>query len=94
MAAEAALSLRLWRYVSDPARQLADIPADDRREITIRMALVVVVYLLAVPIAYLLPEDLVPITPFIWMTMIAVDPIATRLNRLGRRSRETVDQPR
>jgi uncharacterized membrane protein len=94
LAATAALSMRLWRYVSDPARDLADVSADDRRTVTIRMALVVVVYLLAIPLAFALPEDLVGITPFIWMTMIAVDPIATRLGRLRGRAPVEADQPR
>lgn len=74
LAVTSALSGRLWWYVSSPARGLADVGGDDRRRGALRMLLVVVVYLLAIPLAYAVPRGAVGYTPFVWLLLAAVDP--------------------
>jgi uncharacterized membrane protein len=90
LAGTGALSARLWWYLSAPRRHLADVDENTRHETMIRSVLVVGVYLLAVPIAYLLPRDAVGLAPLVWLVLAAVDPAAHRLHRLLRRRRRTV----
>jgi uncharacterized membrane protein len=85
LAVTTALSARLWWHVSDPARGLADVDPDVRRETGLRMVLVVVIYLLAVPIAYLVPRDLVAATPAVWLLLAGIDRVSALLYRLLRR---------
>jgi hypothetical protein len=64
----------------------ADVGRDDRRRTMLRSLLVVAVYLLAVPLAYALPEGAVALTPLVWLVLVVVDPPAARLyHRFGRR---------
>ena len=87
LAVTGALSARLWWYVSSPNRPLADVDDDTRRETMIRSILVVAVYLLAVPGAYLVPRGAVGLVPLVWLVLAAVDPLANRLHLLLRRRR-------
>lgn len=87
LAVTAALSARLWWYLSSPDRRLAHVAPDDRRRTMLRSVLVVVVYLLAVPIAYALPAGAVGLAPLAWLVLAVVDPITGWLDaRLGRRA--------
>jgi uncharacterized membrane protein len=86
LAVTAALSARLWWYLSSPERGLAHIGRDDRHRIMLRSMIVVVVYLLALPLAYALPPRLVAYTPLVWLVLVAIDPLTARLyDRFGRR---------
>jgi uncharacterized membrane protein len=86
LAVTAALSARLWWYMSSPERGLADVDPDDRRRTMLRSLLVVVVYLLAIPLAYSVPEEAVALTPLVWLVLAAVDPLTSRVyDRFGRR---------
>src|SRR4051794_1595018 len=89
LAVTGALSARLWWYISSPQRPLADVDEDTRHETMIRSILVVVVYLLAVPAAYVVPRDAVGLVPLVWLVLAAVDPLAHRLHLLLRRRRTT-----
>jgi uncharacterized membrane protein len=79
LALTGALSGRLWWYVSSPKRNLMEVDAGQRRTVMIRTALVVIAYLLAIPIAYLLPEGDAGYAPLVWLFLIVVDPVAVRL---------------
>jgi uncharacterized membrane protein len=87
LAVTAALSARLWWYMSSPRRGLAHIGVDERRRVLVRSLLVVVVYLLAIPVAYAVPPGLAYIAPLVWLVLAAVDPLAARLYGLFARSR-------
>jgi uncharacterized membrane protein len=92
LAVTAALSARLWWYLSSPRRGLADVDEDTRHETMIRSILVVVVYLLAVPGAYLVPPGAAGAVPFVWLVLAAVDPVSHRLHLLLRRRRRAVPE--
>ena len=79
LAVTGATSARLWWYVSSPRRPLAEVDEDTRRETMVRMILVVVVYLLAIPAAYLVPRGAVAYVPLVWFVLVVVDPLAHRL---------------
>jgi uncharacterized membrane protein len=51
------LSARLWWYVSDPARPLSDVAPETRTGTMLRLLFTTIVFLLAIPIAYLLPQS-------------------------------------
>jgi uncharacterized membrane protein len=87
LAVTAALSARLWWYMSSPRRGLAHIGVDERRRVLVRSLLVVVVYLLAIPVAYAVRPGLAYIAPLVWLVLAAVDPLAARLYGLFARSR-------
>ena len=94
LAVTAALSARLWWYLSSPQRPLADVDEDTRHETMIRSVLVVAVYLLAVPVAYLLPRSAVGLAPLVWLVLAGVDPLAHRLHLLLRRRTARTDPAR
>jgi uncharacterized membrane protein len=75
----------LWWYVSSPDRRLAEVDQHTRRETMVRMVLVVVVYLLTIPAAYLLPRPAVAFVPLVWFVLVGVDPLAHRLYLLLQR---------
>jgi uncharacterized membrane protein len=79
LAVTAALSARLWWYMSSPGRGLAHIHLDERQRVLLRSILVVVVYLLAIPLAYAVPAGAVALTPLVWLVLVAVDPLTARL---------------
>lgn len=81
LAVTAALSARLWWYISSPERDLADVDEDDRRRMMIRSGLVVVAYLLAIPIAYLLPPGDAAYAALVWLVLAFVDRLAGRLHQ-------------
>jgi uncharacterized membrane protein len=82
LAVTGAANARLWWYVSSPDRRLAEVDDDARRETMVRMVLVVVVYLLTIPAAYLLPGRAVAYVPLVWFLLVGVDPLAHRLHLL------------
>ncbi|HST82768.1 MAG TPA: TMEM175 family protein [Kineosporiaceae bacterium] len=51
------LSARLWWYVSDPARHLSETTAEVRNATMLQLLFTTIVFLLAIPIAYLLPQS-------------------------------------
>ena len=73
LALTSALSGRLGWYVSSPVRDLATVDAEDRRRGLLRTVLVVVVYLLAIPIAYAVPPRAVAYAPLVWFLLAVVD---------------------
>lgn len=79
LAVTTGLAARVWWYVSSPDRHLADVTAPDRRHELVRFGLVLVVYLLAVPLAYALPHGDAGYAPLVWLLLAFVDPAATRL---------------
>jgi uncharacterized membrane protein len=81
LAVTSALSARLWWYVSAPQRGLAEVDPDTRWRTMLRTVLVIGVYLLAVPVGYLLPSGWVSYTPVVWLLIGAVDPVVVRLHR-------------
>ena len=86
LAGTGALSARLWWYLSAPTRGLAEIPPAEREETMLRSVLVVVVYLLAIPVAYALPGDQAALAPFVWFLFAGIDRAASGLyGRLIRR---------
>jgi uncharacterized membrane protein len=82
LAVTGVLAGRLWWYASSPKRDLMEVDSEDRRTMMLRMVLVVLAYLLAIPLAYLLPADQVGYAPLAWLPLIVIDPLATRLYRL------------
>ena len=81
LALTSALSGRLWWYVSSPGRDLATVDAEDRRRGVLRTVLVVVVYLLAIPIAYAVPPHAVAYTPLVWFLLAVVDAASAWLSQ-------------
>jgi uncharacterized membrane protein len=86
LALTGALAGRLWWYASSPKRDLMEVEARDRHVMMLRMVLVVVTYLLAIPLAYLLPADHAGLAPLPWLLLIVLDPLTTRLHRLLNRA--------
>src|SRR3954466_5171166 len=86
LAVTAALSARLWWYMSSPERGLADVDPDDRRRTMLRSLLVVAVYPPPGPLAYAVPEEAIALTPLVWLVLAVVAPLTSRLyDRFGRR---------
>lgn len=81
----ALLGARLWWYMSSPKHGLMDIDPDDRRHMMVRSVLVAVIYALAVPVAWLLPDGKAWGATFAWFLLALVDPLGDRLNRALRR---------
>lgn len=82
LAATGALSARVWWYASSPQRDLMDVGADERRLTMIRNMLVVVTFLTAIPVAYLLPPGKAGYATWIWFMLIVVDRVTAWLHRL------------
>ena len=81
LAATALLSLRLWWYVSDPSRDLMDVPPDERRQWALRSLYAVGVYLLAIPVAFLLPavsDASSAWAPLVWL-LLRLDGVVLKL---------------
>ena len=76
LAGTALLSARLWWYLSRPERGLADVDPDDRQETMIRLMLITAAYLLAVPVAYVLPEGKQGWAPIVWVLFMVIDRIS------------------
>lgn len=57
LAVTALFSARLWWYVSDPARKLSEVTPEARTATMMRLLFTAIVFLLAIPIAYLLPQS-------------------------------------
>jgi hypothetical protein len=63
------------------------VDAEERRRGVVRTVLVVVVYLLAIPIAYAVPPRAVAYAPLVWFLLAVVDAASARLSpRLGGRA--------
>ena len=56
LAVTSLLAARLWWYVSDPHRDLLDVEPCERGEVLFRSVFNTGVFLLAIPVAYLLPQ--------------------------------------
>jgi uncharacterized membrane protein len=72
LAVTALLSLRLWWYISDPRRDLMDVPSSERQLWAVKSLYAVGVYLLAIPVAFLLPavSDLTSAwAPLVWLLL-------------------------
>lgn len=81
LAVTALLSLRLWWYISDPNRDLMDVTPQDRQRTVARSVYAVVVYLLAIPVAFLLPavSDLTSAwAPLVWL-LLRLDTVFLKL---------------
>jgi uncharacterized membrane protein len=73
---------RLWWYVSAPTRDLADVDPLERVAGLCRTGVSTVVYLLAIPVAFVLPDS--SYAPMVWFLLLVGDPAADRLARIGR----------
>jgi uncharacterized membrane protein len=86
------MSARLWWYISDPARGLSDVSAEVRTSTMLRSLFTTIVYLLAIPIAYLLPQSETDSrtawATLIWLLLILDGQFSGLVLRLrGRRTR-------
>lgn len=88
LAGTAVLSARLWWYLTSPERGLSGVDRDEREEGMIRLGLITVAYLLAIPVAYLLPAGQAAYAPLTWVAFIGIDPAARVLQGRLRRRRE------
>jgi uncharacterized membrane protein len=80
LALTAALSARLWWYLSSPARDLADVPRGERDATLVRQVLVVVAYALAAPLAFVLPDGRTGYATLVWALLAVVDPVTARVH--------------
>ena len=88
LAVTSALSGRLWWYLSSPGRGLADVDPDERGRVMLRSVIVVVIYLLAVPVAYALGPGHADVAPLVWFLLAVVNPVTNALHgRFRRRGR-------
>lgn len=96
LAGTAALSARLWWYLSSPTRDLADVDQDEREVAMVRLILITSAYLLTIPVAYALPANRVGWAPIIWVVFTVIDQVAVALHsRLTRwRERRATGGPR
>ena len=88
LAVTSELSARLWWYISDPERDLLDIDRAGRRRMLWKLAYNTAVFLLAIPVAYLLPQvsDLPSAwAPLVWLLLPVDGWISTLVLRLRRR---------
>lgn len=81
LAVTSELSARLWWYISDPERDLLDIDRAGRRRMLWKLAYNTAILLLAIPVAYLLPQvsDLQSAwAPVVWL-LLPVDGWVSKL---------------
>jgi uncharacterized membrane protein len=82
LTATSLLSARLWWYLSDPARGLSDVDPKQRRRTMLNSLFTAGVFVLAVPLAYLLPDPAK--ASLIWLALLLDRPFFYLVDRRKR----------